>query len=43
MRQHGFRASREAGLYIRGSRDHDAQRARIDAAAKALRATTGSA
>jgi len=38
VRQHGFRASPEVGLYIRGSRDRDAQRWRIDAAATALRA-----
>jgi hypothetical protein len=38
VRQHGFRSSREIGLYIRGSRDRDAQTWRIEAAATALRA-----
>lgn len=38
VRLHGFRGSREVGLYIRGSRDRDAQTWRIEAAATALRA-----
>lgn len=38
VRLHGFRSSREVGLYIRGSRDRDAQTWRINPAAEALRA-----
>ncbi|WP_432983160.1 DUF3560 domain-containing protein [Dactylosporangium sp. CA-233914] len=37
VKNHGFRYSRDVGIYIRGSRDQDAQRWRIDAAANALR------
>ncbi|MDP9792594.1 hypothetical protein J2S43_001106 [Catenuloplanes nepalensis] len=35
--QYDFRYSGRVGIYIRGSRDHDAQQWRIDAAATALR------
>jgi hypothetical protein len=35
--QHGFRYARSVGIYLRGSRDRDAQTWRIEAAAKALR------
>jgi hypothetical protein len=38
VQQHGFRYCRSVGIYIRGSRDQNAQRWRIDAAADALRA-----
>ncbi|GAB7048392.1 DUF3560 domain-containing protein [Catenuloplanes indicus] len=38
VKQHGFRYSRQVGIYIRGSRDRDAPTARIEAAAAALRA-----
>lgn len=34
----GWRFSRDVGIYIRGSRDHDADRARINRTADALRA-----
>jgi uncharacterized protein DUF3560 len=37
VKAHGFRYSPQVGIYIRGSRDRDAQRWRIDAAATALR------
>lgn len=37
VKPHGFRYSSLVGIYIRASRDKDAQRWRIDAAAKALR------
>ncbi|GAB1690714.1 DUF3560 domain-containing protein [Krasilnikovia sp. M28-CT-15] len=37
VKQHGFRWSRQVGIYMRGSRDRDAPRSRIDAAAQALR------
>ncbi len=36
--QHGFRSSRNVGIYIRGSRDKEAQHWRINGAAAALRA-----
>src|SRR5690625_2853148 len=38
VREHGFRYARSVGIYIRGSRDRDANRVLIDAAAQALRA-----
>jgi hypothetical protein len=37
VRHHGFRSSPDVGLYIRGTRDRDAPRHQIDAAAEALR------
>ncbi|MFF5230255.1 DUF3560 domain-containing protein [Dactylosporangium sp. NPDC000521] len=37
VKLHGFRYSSQVGIHIRGSRDKDAQRWRIDAAAAALR------
>ncbi|WP_020525188.1 DUF3560 domain-containing protein [Catelliglobosispora koreensis] len=36
--KHGFRASRQVGVYLPGSRDRDARRHRIDACAEELRA-----
>ncbi|MGA5497738.1 ParB/RepB/Spo0J family partition protein [Streptomyces cinereoruber] len=38
VRQHGFKYSRNVGIYIRGSRDKEAQHWRINGAAEALRA-----
>ncbi|GIE90495.1 DUF3560 domain-containing protein [Actinoplanes regularis] len=37
VRHHGFRSSPEIGLYIRGTRDRDAPRRKINGAADALR------
>lgn len=38
VQQHGFRYGRRVGIYIRGSRDKEAQHWRINGAAEALRA-----
>ncbi|MGW2951543.1 ParB/RepB/Spo0J family partition protein [Streptomyces eurythermus] len=38
VQQHGFRYSRHVGIYIRGSRDKEAQHWRINGAVEALRA-----